>query len=300
MERILQSFKDLYKCEDVVKRHLFYAALMILPGMLGVMRFFLDKDTPKELLPICLIVTGIIFVLAIIPMLFNFGVWVDFINDRLQQRSGIPQINMESLKKGLAYFPLTFVWGLYFSLIFGLLFIVPMLGFIFNLLGNKNSDPLFAVGGFLILFLLFLLALVLVFILAPFYNYVAIKYVKLGHYTSDMFNPFIVIDYMKMAFKSTMMVMLKMILASFIVNLVSGMVTGVITFIIIMITMVAIMLSGDTNATLAMYSPGVILIVVPLGTLCGVIQAYTTGMVGFAAADNYIDVYKKEIEPNED
>lgn len=296
MERILQSFKDLYKCEDVVKRHLWYAVLMILPGMFGSMRYFVDKDTPKEVLVIGLIAMLVVGLLTIVPILFTYGIWIDFIKDRLQGIKGIPRIDKDTFKKGLAYFPLTFVWGIYFGLIFVVLLFVPVIGIIAS--SSKHSDPLVFIGSMFMIMILVMIGIALVFVLAPFFNYVAVKYVKLGHYTADMFNPFILFAYMKKAFKSTMLVMFKMILASFIVNFFAGMVNGIIFVLLFGIGIVAAIVSGGSET--AMYSPGVILVVIPLATLAGTIQGYTTGMVGFAAADNYLDVYKNEIEPYEE
>lgn len=299
MKRILQSFKDLYKGEDVAKRHLWYAFLMVLPALLGAMRYFLDKDTPKEILLIALIVFFILTIINIIPYFFTLGLWIDFLKDRLEGILGIPKITSGTLKKGLAFFPLTFVWNIYFGLIFILLFVLPLVVLITQLIGNKHPDTLMVIGGILLMILLFFITLAVIFIFAPFYNYVAIKYVKLGHYTPDMFNPFVLIGYMKKAFGATMMVMLKMIAASLIVNTLAGFFTGVIYLIIIAIVGFSVVVD-EGNADTAMYTPGVILSVVPLATICGIIQAYVTGMVGFAAADNYLDVYKNEIEPYEE
>ena len=297
MERILQSFKDLYKCEDVVKRHLWYALLMIIPSMFGSMRYFVDKDTPKEVLLIGLIAMLVVGLLAIIPAFFNLGVWIDFIKDRLQGVTGIPRINMDTLKKGLAYFPLTFVWGIYFGLIFIILLFIPVIGLISSI-GGKHSDPLMLIGSMLLIMILAMVGVALIFVLAPFFNYVVIKYVKLGHYTADMFNPFILFAYMKKAFGSTMLVMLKMFLVSVIVNFAIGMLNGAIILLLLEIGIIAGIVNGGSE--IAMYSPWVILLVILLATLAGTIQGYTRGLIGFAAADNYIDVYKNEIEPYEE
>lgn len=300
MERILQSFKGLYKCENVVKRHLWYAVLMIFPGMLGAMRYIVDKDTPKDVLLIGLIAMAIIALLAIVPMFFSFGLYVDFFKDRLDGKTGIPQLKGETLITGLKYFPLSFVWGLYFCLIFTVLFFLPMFGLIGYFISTKSPDPATVILSILFIILFFILAMVIFFIVSPFFNFVTAKYAKLGHYTADMFNPFTLFGYMKKAFKSTMLVLGKMILASFIVNFAAGLVTGLLTLVIMAITLIAVIFTGSENADKAMYSAGVILTVIPLATLGGVIQAYATGMVGFAAADNYIEVYKKEIEPCEE
>lgn len=300
MERILQSFKDLYKCENVVKRHLWYAVLMILPGMLGAMRYIVDKDTPKDVLLIGLIAMAIIALLAIVPTLFSFGLYIDFFKDRLEGKTGIPQLKGETLITGLKYFPLSFVWGLYFGLIFIVLFFIPMFGLIGYFTSTKSPDPATIIFSILFIILFFILAMVIFLVVGPFFNYITAKYAKLGYYTADMFNPFTLFGYMKKAFKSTMLVMLKMLLASFLVNIIASCVTGVLTLLIIAITAFAIMTTGGENADKAMYSAGVILTVIPIATLCGVIQAYATGMVGFAAADNYVEVYKEEIEPCEE
>lgn len=300
MERILQSFKDLYRCENALKRHLWFVVLMILPGMLGAMRYFIDKDTPKEVLLIALIAMIIVGVLSIVPMFFWLGVNIDFYKDRLKGVKGIPQLKWETLTTGLKYFPLSFVWGIYLSLIFILLFFVPMFGLIGYAVSTKFSNPAIVILAALFIILLFILAMVVFIVISPFLNYIVTKYAKLGYYTTDMFNPLTLFGYMKKAFKSTMFVMLKMILASIVVNLISGLFTGVIVVLIIAVIMFAAIMAGDANADAAIYSPVVILIVLPLATLSGVIQAYATGMVGFAATDNYIEVYKNEIEPFEE
>ena len=73
MDRVLQSFKNLFKCENPFKRHLYYVLLLVLPAIAGSIVSYIDKDTPKTVIITLLIVAAIVGLIAIIPAIFKIG-----------------------------------------------------------------------------------------------------------------------------------------------------------------------------------------------------------------------------------
>lgn len=299
MERILKAFKDLYRCDEVKKRHFLYVLLLILPSILGGFASWVDKETPKEALPMVLAFVALFALLSIVPLIFLMGFSVDFNRDRLNAITGIPKVNTEMFEKGLKILPLIFVWGIYYLIYFGLFFVAPIVAIVAGCIA-LSGNVAGIVGLILIGLLLLFLSIIVSLILSPFLNYIIFNFSKDLVYRAEYFNPLTLVRYIKKSFKSTMMVFLKMILA----NMVVGTVSQIVGFIFILFAMVfpiifALFAGTEEAAEKAVFSPASILLTLPFTTIAALIQSYATGIVQFAATDMYVEVYKNEIEPTE-
>ncbi len=299
MERILNAFKGLYKCDEVKNRHLLYVLLLILPSILGGFTSWLDKDTPKEVLPIVCAWVALFALLSIVPFLFLMGFSVDFNRDRLNSIAGIPKLNTGMFKKGVKIFPLLFVWCIYSMIYCGLFFVAPIIVVVSGCVALSNN-PAGIVGLILVGLLFIFLSIVVSFILSPFMNYIILGFSKDLTYKAEYFNPLTLVRYIKKSFKSTMMVFLKMLL----VNMVVGSVAQIIGFIFAIFAMVfpiilAMFAGTDEAAEKAVFSPTSILLTLPFMSLAVLVQTYASGMVQFASTDMYVDIYKNEIESTE-
>lgn len=294
MDRVLQSFKNLFKCENPFKRHLYYVLLLVLPAIAGSIVSYIDKDTPKTVIITLLIVAAIVGLIAIIPAIFTLGYSLKFIKERLDNVLGFPMFNWDMFKKGLKLFPLYLTWGLYFAILSLVILVVPFaLVFTFSISG---ASPV--LGTILVILTVFVELLILMAIcifFAPFVSYVFIGFAKDETYRAEYFNPFTILGYMKKSFKETITVALKFILATFLVNMVSGLLSGSLVVASVLITATAIMFSPD-NADKIEYQPLVLILLIFITSISSILQIYGGSLVGFAATENYVEVYKNLIE----
>ena len=107
------------------------------------------------------------------------------------------------------------------------------------------------------------------------------------------------IDYIKKAFKETVMVMLKMILASFILTSISSIISVVIVMFMMAFVFMLVLLIPEEAGKDSTYHPLVVIVFVAFSALAGLVQAYVSCMVASASSDLYIEVYKNKIEPTE-
>ena len=299
MERILKAFKDLFICENPVKRHFMYVLLMVLPAIAGGFAGFIDKDTPNEVVVVLLAFVAFFLILSIVPAFCMLGFATTFCELRLKGETGIPKITSELFMKGLKSFPLFIVWGFYYAVL-GLTCIgLPIAIAIVSSIATKDN-PLGIVAIVLVTFFVIALLSIVLTILSPFLNFVFIKFIK-GNYTykAQYFNPFVLIDYIKKAFKETIMVMLKMILASFILTSISSIISVVIVMFMMAFVFMMVLLIPEEAGKDSTYHPLVVIVFVAFSALAGLVQAYVSCMVASASSDLYIEVYKNKIEPTE-
>lgn len=247
MERILQSFKNLYKGETPFKNHMWFALMLLIPSFFAGVVNYIDKETPKEMLIILGMVALVFGILSVIPAVFLAGYSVDFCKSRLNNGVGFPKISWDLFIKGAKLIPLGLVWSIYALIFFGILFFLPLTPLIIGTVksGDKGAGIILFMLGFLFIMLLLC---VIAFLITPFLSYVTVTYVNDGGYSAKLFNPLIIIDFMKKSFKSTIMVALKYIL----VSLVIGMAVSII-YIALLIIYVGIM------AVIAIASPTITL-----------------------------------------
>ena len=291
MEKIIESFKNLYRGEGIAARHWSLIALFVLPAILSGTASLMDKDTPSKIMIIVGIAVLALVALSIVPMIWLLGYSVRFAEDRLMGKSGIPQVNMDMLWEGVKILPLTIVWGLYFLLVFVAILALPFLPLIGA--GRETSTILIAILGFLVAIIVILALCVLVL---PFYNYIIIEYVKYGN-QGYLYNPATLASYMKVSFKDTIIVFAKFWLVAIVASFPMG-ILNVIVFLIAL-PLLIIAAAGDTSAVESssmVYNFATVVIVVLLGSLMAILQMYVNTMIANAATENYIGVYKSKIE----
>lgn len=295
MEKVLEKFKNLFKGEDSLKRHVMLLLLFILPAMAGSAAEIIDKEMPKEIMLSMLGIAAVLLLLSIIPLLFQLGFTVDFYKMRIKGKTGLPALDFEMLNKGLKTFPLVLIWGIYSLILFCIIFVAPLVCLAIPIFQSPSESSAFGPVILLVaaLFVLSAVMYVVFMILAPFFNYMYFSFIEDMTYRAEYFNPFIIIGYMKSVFKETMITMLKFLLASIVINFALQIVLGVFMMIIFFVGMIAAAGSGDSDASIC--TPAVLVIILPISFICSLVQIYTTTMVGYAAGDAYMDIYKENI-----
>lgn len=298
MERILKSFKDLFICEKPVKRHLMYVLLMILPSIAATFAGIVDKETPKEVMVVLFALAVFFLFLSFVPGLYLLGFGMEFYELRLKGEAGVPKITSELFVKGLKTLPLTIIWCIYFVAAMGIVIGFPVFVSIASAMTIKDN-PIAIVAIIVFAFFLITLLFIGLIILSSFMQYVFIKFVKTYKFRAEFINPSVLVDYMRKSFKDTIMVMLKMTLTGFIVNAVTSILGGIIIVFMMAFVFISVLLIPEKAGEDNIYHPIVILLMVPFSSLAGIIQLYASSLVGFAAADQYVEIYKNKIEPTE-
>ncbi len=290
MNRIIIAFKNLYTGEDVLKKHLWLVSLFILSAISSSFLLFLDKDTPLVVVSICLLMAVVFFILSTIPGIFGLGLFFDFCNSRLNNCVGIPKLTVETFVKGLKALPLSIVWSIYL-IVFGLiLFILPFV-FFFT---SAMQQPLILFASILFVLFWFLFATAVFYLVSPFLMFVYLKYSENYEYSSELFNPLVLISFMKKSFKPVVLIALKFIL----VNIVVGTLTSIINVIPLLISTFIIILAAiySSSGENVIYSPFIIIGVLIFSVIAIILQAYSTAIVCYAYIDNLSDVYKEKIK----
>ncbi len=291
MEKIIESFKNLYRGEGIAAKHWALVSLFILPALLSGVASLMDKDTPSQVMIIVGIAVLALIALSIVPMIWLLGYSIRFAEDRLMGETGIPQVNLEMLWEGVKILPLTIVWGLYFLFVFVAILALPFLPLIGG--GKDPSGIIIAILGFLVAMMVILALCVLVL---PFYNYIIVEYVKYGN-QGYLYNPLTLANYMKVAFKDTIIVFAKFWLVAIVASFPMG-ILNVIVFVVAL-PLLVLAAAGDASAAESssmVYNSATVIIVVILGALLATLQMYVNTMIANAATENYIGVYKSKIE----
>ena len=300
MENVLNMLKSLYKGENVAKKHWLLALLLLLPTLAGAFVGYIDKDTPKDLMIILLIIAFVILVISIAPLIALSGMSFSFMHNRYHNKEeGIPMCNLDMIKTGLKAIPLVLVWGVY-SLIFVLFLLTLCFApVIITAVSNQNSDNLGLYIGSILLSVLFcFLVCFILYLLTPFFSYVSITYAKTFKYSAKIFNPLIIIGFIKKAFKSSVLVALKYI----VVNIILSFATSffyMIGFLIVFAFGIAAAITLPENVELTSV-PWFVILSIIIAALMGLVQTYASTVVGYGMVGNLVEVYKDEIEKIEE
>jgi len=290
MDKILETLKSIFRGENIVNKHLQYALLFILPSIGAAAVQYIDKTTPKSIIVAISIFAGIMFILSIVPLLLMTGVYLTFIKDRLSGVcEGIPEITKGQIMKALKTIPLYFVWGIYTILYLTVLFGISSVP-IFLL---KSAGSLAAILGFMVSIVLYILSVIIVILTTPFVSYIYIKYVNNNfQYSGLLFNPLILVDFIKKSFKPTIVVTLKYILA--------GIILSAASFIIMIIPILAIVILTVIFAMIYPESVNIdnhwlfIILTVLISSVPVLIQAYLNSILGLSCASELVEVYQIE------
>lgn len=294
MQRILQSLKDLYNGDNIVKRHLMFVLLLVIPAITAGIMGMLDKTTPKHAMIIIAVAALVFIILSIIPSIFLLGFYINFVQDRLRGFKGVPKVSWETFMMGLRVLPLCIVWGIYYLIFFGALIIGPLVPIIMSV-GSSKPSPIAIFVGICIMLFAFFVVYIAVLLVVPFTNYVMCEYVDNGRALGKLFNPLIIFGYMKKAFKETMLVMLKFLLVGIVAGMLTGCFYGLIIALSLLIGFLAAMSVPESQADNAIYYPIPMILLIILSSFATIVQSYVNSMVGYAATDNYIGVYKEKI-----
>lgn len=294
MERILKSFKDLYSGDNILNRHIMFVLLLLLPAIAGATLSVIDKNTPEKVMLIVGIVGAVLIFLSIVPYIFILGFYINFVKDRLSGIAGIPKIKAETFVMGLKVLPLCIVWCIYSMIVFGTLLIGPLIPIILGLV-SKTPDYHMILIGIILLLLAYSICFVLFLLVIPFVTYVIFEYVDKGKAIGRLFNPLVIIEYMKKAFKDTIFVELKFILVGMVSSIITGIVYIAVVLFSILINCFVVFSVSESQIDAAMNSPIILTTLILLLTIASIVQIYVSSMVGYAAADNYMDVYKEKI-----
>ena len=294
MKKILETFKNLYKGENIVKTHLILAALYLPIALFSATAQFLDKEFKEFLVPI-LIAVLVFGLLSIVPMLFLAGFYYRFLNKRMTEPQGLPKWNLDCLITGLKAIPVGFVWCLYIAVPV-ILLIGSFVGVLALLLSGTPS-AVEIIGAILFVLLFIALFMALVVVISPFVAQVYFKYSENFEYSAEIFNPLTIFRYMKKSFKESIIVALKYIVVNIAVSSVVQLVLGVIMVILFMFGMVFLAASpANPDPT---KSIGFIMTILIFSGIFGSISGYSTFVVSLAYADNLLEVYKDKIAQKE-
>lgn len=294
MDKIIESFKNLYKGENVVKQHIYIALLFYLPCLASTILQFLDKESKKEEVIIILVSAVIVGLLSIVPVFVLQGLWAKFVNRRFSEAYGIPKLSWDCLSQGLKMFPLTLVWGLYIGIPCLLYLALVFIGFGLTISSQDTvivfSQPVIVIVAVLGLLLAVMLLFIPLFLISPFVNMVFMKYCEKFEYSKELFNPLLPFRYMKKTFKDSIFLALKFILV--------GMVTGMgAQMILILVLMVLAIIAIPVVIILAMVNEHMFdssvwaIPVVMLVSVVAIIPAYVRWITNLAYVDNLEEIY---------
>lgn len=291
MDKIITTFKNLYKEDDSLKKHLFICFLLLYSAISLSTFQLIDKEY-DQIVILTLICVGILFaVISIFPMVTLSGFWLKFLNLRFTQPVGIPKIDFDCFKKGLKVIPLQIVWMSYILIptlvIFG--------GLIFAVvkLMPKDVGPALVILMIAALLILCLIWGVVIFVLSPFINMVFINYSETFKYSKELFNPLIIFRYIRLSFKEAILPALQYFAVNVAVSTVVQLILGFFgAFLFLFALPIIIAGSIVDNPVLYAYFLLFFILVVSLFTA---VYMYSTQVVNFALADNYVEVYKTKI-----
>lgn len=294
MDKIIESFKNLYKGENVVKQHIYIALLFYLPCLASTILQFLDKESKKEEVIIILVSAVIVGLLSIVPVFVLQGLWAKFVNCRFSEAYGIPKLSWDCLSRGLKMFPLSLVWGLYIGIPCLLYLALVFIGFGLTISSQDTvmvfSQPVIVIVAVLGLLLAVMLLFIPLFLISPFVNMVFMKYCEKFEYSKELFNPLLPFRYMKKAFKDSIFLALKFIL----VGMVTGMGAQMILFLVLMVLAIiaipVVIILAMVNEH--MFDSSVWAIpVVMLVSVVAIIPAYVRWITNLAYVDNLEEIY---------
>ena len=289
MEKLLQTFKNLYSGEDIVKRHWYIVLMIFLPSLAMAVVSFIDKDTPSFIVLSLLLVAVVVLILSIIPLLTMSGFSLDFYKSRYDSEIGLPDVTWATLPKGIKALPLYIVWTFYYLVFSLILYSIPISVFVYGLTQYKENIGIFIAVSVLAV-MLFALMSIVIFLLTPFIGFVFIKYSQDFTYHKELFNPLAIIEYIKKSFKDTVVLTLKYVIVNLVISTVASIIISILGLFVIAYSLVMSMVSSADVYSLTFMS----MLIIPTWILA-VIQSYVVLIPGFAMADNLVEIYKKDI-----
>ena len=294
MDKIIESFKNLYKGENVVKQHIYIALLFYLPCLASTILQFLDKDSKKEEVIIILVSAVIVGLLSIVPVFVLQGLWAKFVNRRFIEAYGIPKLSWDCLSRGLKMFPLTLVWGLYIGIPCLFYLALVCIGFGLTISSQDSvivfSQPVIVIVAVLGLLLAVMLLFIPLFLISPFVNMVFMKYCEKFEYSKELFNPLLPFRYMKKAFKDSIFLALKFILVGMVTGMGAQIILCLLLMVLAIIAIPVVIILAMVNEH--MFDSSVWAIpVVMLVSVVAIIPAYVRWITNLAYVDNLEEIY---------
>lgn len=294
MDKIIESFKNLYKGENVVKQHIYIALLFYLPCLASTILQFLDKESKKEEVIIILVSAVIVGLLSIVPVFVLQGLWAKFVNRRFSEAYGIPKLSWDCLSRGLKMFPLTLVWGLYIGIPCLFYLALVCIGFGLTISSQDSvivfSQPVIVIVAVLGLLLAVMLLFIPLFLISPFVNMVFMKYCEKFEYSKELFNPLLPFRYMKKAFKDSIFLALKFILVGMVTGMGAQIILCLLLMVLAIIAIPVVIILAMVNEH--MFDSSVWAIpVVMLVSVVAIIPAYVRWITNLAYVDNLEEIY---------
>ncbi len=294
MDKIIESFKNLYKGENVVKQHIYIALLFYLPCLASTILQFLDKDSKKEEVIIILVSAVIVGLLSIVPVFVLQGLWAKFMNRRFSEAYGIPKLSWDCLSQGLKMFPLTLVWGLYIGIPCLLYLALVFIGFGLTISSQDTviaiSQPVIVIFAVLGLLLAVMLLFIPLFLISPFVNMVFMKYCEKFEYSKELFNPLLPFRYMKIAFKDSIFLALKFVLVKMVMGMGAQMILFLVLMVLAIIAIPVVIILAIVNEHIFDSSVWAIPVVM-LVSVAAIIPAYVSWITNLAYVDNLEEIY---------
>jgi hypothetical protein len=297
MKNILESIKKLYANENKAKQHWMLIWLILFTILPFICLSYLQSDSSITEMKIILSLGAIFGILAIIPFLALCGATIDYYNGRLNNQTGLFDVTLNSIKKGLKIFPLNFVWTIYitFAALFPMIALIPYIT-----INIQNFGSITFLLSLLLLMLLYVVyALALGLLVVPFYSYIIIEYAKDYKYKKYLFNPLTICKYMKKAFNSTVITNLKLYVANIILNMAYYVIILIAIILFFMFVFFAILSIAFFNPSDEIIENISVLCSIPIITVVSVIITYAQMIIVYAVGDIYVKIYKTEIEPQE-
>jgi len=289
MEKIIQTFKNLYTGENIWKRHLKYLVLLFLPVLAGVIFSQVDKGNGLGQNITYTITGAAVSVIAIPAVITLLGLIFQFMNRKINQNiSEFPDYDYGTFKTGFKGLPVAIVWFLY---ILAAIIVCSAVVFSYLLLVSikfsVNNLPA-AVLLFSGMIVIFFAMIVFWYIVTAFINYVYLNYCETFDYKSGVFNITLLFKFIKNSFKETIILSLKYVLAGLTVFVIFQL---VYTFFVFVLTLGFYLFLNVEEQ----YSSIFILIISFIG---GFVHSYLNGIINFAFVDNLGDIYREKFPKN--
>lgn len=273
MQKIVNAFKDLYLGNDVMERHMCFLILLTL--------CFSPIILSSVLAPISM--AGIILLM---------GYLAEFLHMKLRGESGLPKFELNLFMKGIKLAAISCVWSIYWLVIIGVFIFTPLSSLVAM---SIVVSPLFFVSMLVFSAILTIIALFIISLFGNFIVYIFLDFAEDFELKAKYFNPLELVKYIRVVFKDTVAIWIKVILVMLGVSSVYSIVNTVLFFGIILY-------SGLFIALIHFHFPifcvlqilfivlYFIFIILPVVTSLGYYAIY---LVSFVASSLYVDVYKK-------
>jgi hypothetical protein len=294
MKNIFESVKKLYTSENKAKQHWMLISLILFILIPFICLSYLQSDSSTVEMQTILALSAVFGILSIIPFFALCGAIIDYYNGRLNNQTGLFDVSISSIKKGLKIFPLGLVWTIYTTciILLPIAVIIPCM-----IILTKHFHSIIFAIPFFFLFALYIIAICLLVI--PFISYIIIEYAKDYKYKKYLFNPLTICKYMKKAFKSTVITNLKLYVANIILNIANSIIIFFSIILLFMSIFFIVFFISIFNPNAEILENISDLCTIPIFIIVSVFIAYVQTILGLAVGDIYTKIYKTEIEGQE-